>query len=58
MSDTDTRIQYIKSQVATTGMDPSQIEGYESNNNSIRKTNGWIIFLVLAVVIITLGWYS
>jgi hypothetical protein len=54
MSSTDTRINYIRAQVAETGRDPDQIEGY--GNYGIRKENGWIIFLVLAVVIIGLGW--
>ncbi len=54
MSNTDTRINYIRSQVAETGLSPDQIEGY--GNYGIRKENGWYMFLVLAVLIIGIGW--
>jgi hypothetical protein len=54
MSNTNTRINYIRAQVAGTGRDPDQIEGY--GNYGIRKENGWYIFVVLAMVIIGLGW--
>lgn len=59
MSNTDTRIQYIRAQVANTGMDPDEITGSWMEgfgNYGIRKKNGWFMFLVLAVVIIGLGW--
>lgn len=58
MSSTNTRIQYIRAQVATTGMKPDEIventEGFD--NYGIRKENGWIMFLGLAIVIIGLTW--
>lgn len=54
MSSTNTRINYIRAQVAETGLSPDKIEGY--GNYGIRKENGWYMFMVLAVVIIGLGW--
>jgi hypothetical protein len=54
MSSTDTRMTYIRAQVAETGLSPDQIEGY--GNYGIRKENGWYMFLVLAVLIIGIGW--
>ena len=58
MSSTDMRIQYIRAQAAATGKEPGEIEenteGFD--NYGIRKENGWVMFLGLAVVIIGLTW--
>jgi len=60
MSNTDTRIQYIRAQVANTGINPDEIINgdltEEFGNYGIRKKNGWFMFLVLAVVVIGLTW--
>lgn len=59
MSSTDTRIRYIRAQVANTGLYPDKIARPDTDgfmNYGIRKRNGWFIFMILAVVIIGLGW--